>query len=158
MHFNNFAEEGVFLKRELDQKGVVSFWRGKWGFLGTAIIIFTSWLLFDLLFMCRLTYFLLGDYRLLIFTNVLAYFVLLKVFLSFVLLIAYLRGEVYRSYYKWELEYLISYFYFSFKLSERRKVFLKEYGMEKGVRRKFVLGGWLIFNRALESFQKKEAW
>ena len=45
--------------------------------------------------MCRLTYFLLGDYRFLFFTYVLAYFVLLKVFLSFVLLIAYLRGKVY---------------------------------------------------------------
>ena len=42
MHFSNIAEEGVFLKRELDQKGVVSFWRGESGFLGTAIIIFTS--------------------------------------------------------------------------------------------------------------------
>ena len=48
------------------------------------------------------------------------------------------------------------YFYFTFKLNEKKKVPFKKYGMERGgLQENLCRRGWLMFHRRLEMFQKR---
>ena len=121
--FQQFCgRQGIFLEKGLDGKDVVNFWRGLRGFQ-RQLLNFTSRLLFDLLFTSRLK-----DVASPVFFT---YFFSLFRFTKSFLTVIYFSNSLFKRKNVQKLTQM-SYFSFSFKLNEQRKVPLKKHGLKRG--------------------------